>query len=82
MGIIRILAIIVIFYYAMKLLARIFFPIVAKKLFEKAEQQFKQQQDQYNQQNSDEKVNPTVSVSDKPKEKKKVGEYIDYEDVD
>lgn len=82
MGIIRILAIIVIFYYAIKLLARIFFPIVAKKLFEKAEQQFKQQQNQYNQQNQNQNVDPTISSSDKPKEKKKVGDYIDYEEVD
>jgi sortase (surface protein transpeptidase) len=80
MGIIRILAIFIIIYYAIKLLARIFFPIVAKKMFEKAEEHFKQQQNQYNQQNQNTK--PTFTTSDKPKEKKKVGEYIDYEELE
>lgn len=78
MGLIRFLAILVIIYYVLKILARIFFPIIAKKVVKKAEEQFKQHQNQYNQQNQ----NTTTSTSDLPKEKKKVGEYIDYEEVD
>lgn len=67
-------------YYAIKFLARLFLPILAKKMVDKAQEQFKQQHK--NQQNSN-PVDANQQVkSDKPREKNKVGEYIDYEEVD
>lgn len=63
-------------YYILKFLARLFLPVVAKKVVEKAAQQFQEQQQQYQQQAQTK--NPT---SEKPKEKKIVGEYIDFEEI-
>jgi hypothetical protein len=66
--------------YALKFLARLFLPVVAKKVVEKATEQFQQQQAQQNNQNQ--QNNPSNSKNDKPRETKKVGEYIDYEEID
>ncbi len=58
---------------------RLFLPLLAKKVVEKASEQF-QQQNQQNQQNY---TNPAQTPnSDKPRETKKVGEYIDYEEIE
>ncbi len=76
-GFIRTLAIIILFYYLFKFLIRIFAPILMQKVQQKMESQFKQQQYQHEpptQQSTQSKVNP--------QEKKKVGEYIDYEEVE
>jgi hypothetical protein len=54
--------------------------VIAKKVVEKATQQFQEQAQQQNQQYQD-NYN-TSTKSDKPRETKKVGEYIDYEEVD
>jgi hypothetical protein len=64
-------------YYIVKFLARLFLPVIAKKVVEKASEQFQQQY-----QNQQQQKAPNVpSNSDKPKETKKVGEYIDYEEI-
>lgn len=64
------------FYYIFKFLARLLLPVIVKKTFEKAEQHIKQQQQNYTQQQQSQNTsNP------KPKEKKVVGEYIDYEEI-
>jgi hypothetical protein len=53
---------------------------------QKAEQSFQQQQQNYQRQNSqDDFVNINTNAnrrSDRPRETKKVGEYIDYEEID
>lgn len=74
------------FYYIFKFLARLFLPIVVKKVVEKAGQNFQNQyqsQQTQNQKasNNDEIIynNPTTT---KPRETKKVGEYVDYEEID
>jgi hypothetical protein len=69
---------IIIIYYAIKFIARLLFPILAKKVIEKASKQFQEQQQKYNQ--NQPKSNYNINT-DKPKEKKKVGEYIYYEDL-
>ena len=78
-GFIRTLFWIVAIYFILKFLARLFFPIVMKKMVQKAEEQMRQQY-----QNQQDYTNTTSNTthSDKPKETKKVGEYIDYEEVD
>jgi hypothetical protein len=74
---IRDIFILFIIYYAIKLLARLFLPVLAKKVVEKASEQFQQQQNQ--QQNT---TTNQQAKTDKPRETKKVGEYIDYEEVE
>ncbi len=67
--------VIILIYYAIKFLAKLFLPVLAKKVVEKASQQFQQQQQNTNSQ-------PQNKQSEKPKETKKVGDYIDYEEID
>jgi hypothetical protein len=85
-GVLRTLFILVCIYYAVRLLARIFFPIMVRTVVQKAEQSFQQQQQNYQRQNSqDDYVNINTNAnrrSDRPRETKKVGEYIDYEEID
>lgn len=65
------------FYYIFKFLARLFLPVVAKKVVEKAAQQFQQQQQQYQQQQQ-----AQSSKTEKAKEKKIVGDYVDFEEIE
>ncbi|WDO12628.1 DUF4834 family protein [Flavobacterium sp. WW92] len=85
-GVLKTLFILVCIYYGFKLLARIFFPIMVRTVVQKAEQSFQQQQQNYQRQNSqDDFVNGNINTnrrSDRPRETKKVGEYIDYEEID
>lgn len=75
-GFIRVILWIIAIYYIFKFLARLFFPIMMRKMVEKAQEQFNQQhQNQFD-------TNQNNPSSEKPKEKKIVGEYIDYEEVD
>lgn len=84
-GILKTIFYILAFYYIFKFLAKLFLPIMVKKVVEKAGENFQKQYQSNNQhktnQPQDEYVNPT-SKSDKPRETKKVGEYIDYEEID
>jgi len=72
------------FYYIFKFLARLFLPVVVKKVAQKAEEQFKQQYQNYGNQQQQTNSAPNYK-SDirgaKPKETKKVGDYIDYEEI-
>ncbi len=69
-----------IIYYAIKFLAKLLLPVVAKKVVEKASEQFqKQQQQKYNNETS---ANVNTSKFEKPKETKKVGDYVDFEEID
>ena len=82
-GLLETLFFIYAFYYVFKFLARLFLPVVVKKAFEKAGQNFQQQQQQQQQNNpasgSDTYASP---ISSKPKETKKVGEYVDFEEIE
>lgn len=70
---------IVVIYYVVKFLARLFLPVLAKKVVEKASQQFQNQQQQYTNQTSN--MN-RASTPERPRETKKVGEYVDFEEID
>lgn len=76
---------IIVFYYVFKFLARLFLPLLVKKVVEKAGQNFQQQYNYQNQntqtQNKDEIIYDSVKTT-KPRETKKVGEYVDYEEID
>ena len=84
-GVLKAIFYFIVFYYAFKFLARLFLPVLVKKAVEKAGQNFQQynQSQSYNQTASpkDEIVYDT-SKSAKPRETKKVGEYVDYEEID
>lgn len=86
-GFIETICYILLFYYVFKFLARLFLPIMVKKVVEKAAGNFQQQyQSQYQQQQQysskqDEIIYDTAK-QDKPRETKKVGEYVDYEELD
>jgi len=79
---------IIAFYYIFKFLARIFLPVLVKKAVEKAGENFQRQQ-QYNQDNTwqkkhtnnDEIIIDTANAK-KTRETKKVGDYVDYEEID
>jgi ABC-type transporter MlaC component len=78
-GILRTLFIIVLVYYAVRFFLKLFAPALVQHVVKKAgenlyEQQQRQQQ-QYNQQQAN-------TAKERPAEKKKVGEYIDFEEID
>ena len=75
MNFIKTLLVIILFYYAFKLLFRLLAPILMLKaaahMTKKFEDKIKQQQNQA----------PFQNRKEAPKEKKKLGEYIDFEEV-
>lgn len=77
MGALKVIFYILAFYYVIKFLARLFLPVIAKKVVEKASQQFQQQQENYQNQNTTQN-----QTNQKPKEKKIVGEYVDFEEIE
>lgn len=79
-GVLKTLFYLVAIYYIIKFLTRLFLPVIAKKVVEKATEQFQQQAQQAQQNQSN--YNNTSKQQDKPKETKKVGEYIDYEEIE
>jgi hypothetical protein len=75
------------FYYVFKFLAKLFLPLLIKKVVEKASTNFQNQQQ--NSQNGSWKKTPNNDeiIIDKtkvknPRETKKVGEYVDYEELE
>ncbi|MFD2909442.1 DUF4834 domain-containing protein [Flavobacterium ardleyense] len=76
-GFLRTLGIIVLVYYLFKFAVRIFAPVLMRKAVNKMKEKM---ENQYNQQQA-QQTNTGSSNKQMPKEKKKVGEYIDYEEV-
>lgn len=85
-GLIETIFYMIAFYYIFKFLAKLFLPLLVKKVVEKAGQNFQQQQ-QYAQDNAwkktqnDEVIYNTANAKN-PRETKKVGDYVDYEEID
>jgi hypothetical protein len=86
-GFIKAIFYMIAFYYIFKFLARLFLPLLVKKVVEKAGQNFQQQQQQT--QNTTWKKTPNNdeiiinTANDKnPRETKKVGDYVDYEEIE
>ena len=78
---------VIMFYYLFKFLARLFLPLFVKKAVEKAGESFQKQQ-QYAQdaawkkaQHNDEIIYKDTE-SKNPRETKKVGDYVDYEEIE
>ena len=87
-GTLRVIFYIIASYYIFKFLARLLFPVLVKKAVEKAAENFEQQQRQYQQGNyqsartaNNDEIIYDNAKTDKPRETKKVGEYIDFEEI-
>jgi hypothetical protein len=87
-GFMKTLFYIISFYYIFRFLAKLFLPVIVKKVVEKASANFQQQQQQQTQDtswkksvNNDEIIYNTAN-SKNPRETKKVGDYVDYEEID
>lgn len=81
-GIVKTILIILLVYYGLKFLLRLFAPVIVQKVVNKAGRSFYEQQQQYAQnqnQSNSRKAEPAANIQ---KEKKKVGEYIDYEEIE
>ena len=86
-GFLRTLIYIIAIFYVLKFLARLFLPMLVKKVVEKAGENFQKQQ-QHNRGNSwqkrpnDDEVIIDTAKAKKSRETKKVGEYVDYEEIE
>ena len=90
-GLLRTILIILLVYYGAKILMRIFAPYLvrymSKKMQERFGGQFQQQQQQQQKQQDKNRPKEGDTIIDKmpqqqPTSDKKVGEYIDYEEID
>ncbi len=80
-GFVKMIFSLIIFYYVVKFLAKLFLPILVKKAVEKAGEKFQQNQNYNSNQNAQDEV-IINKKSGKPRETKKVGEYVDFEEID
>ncbi|WP_338408721.1 DUF4834 family protein [uncultured Flavobacterium sp.] len=86
-GFIRTLFYIMAIYYVFKFLARLFLPLLVKKVVEKAGEKFQKQQQNsqgnpWNKTPNNEDVIFNKTNAKNPRETKKVGDYVDYEEID
>ncbi len=77
MGFLKVVLIIVAIYYSLKLIARVFLPIILKKIMEKYGISHNQQQRKQTSKEGE------VNIKETPANKKKYagGEYVNYEEV-
>lgn len=73
---IRTIVIIALVYYGLKIIVKYLFPIIIKRFINKQQEKFNQQQTTNNPQS---KSNNNHTSSSK---KEKLGDYVDYEEVD
>jgi len=82
-GIIRTLFWLIFIYYAVKYFFKLFGPAIFQSAVKRAEQNIYQQyQNNQQQQQQTQQQQYTAPKEDKPHEKKKVGEYIDFEEIE
>ena len=86
-GFVRTLLIILLIYYGIKILSRLFAPLLLKYIAKKAEQKFGDQFGQFQQKppQQQQKKEGEVTIDKMPNAKssnKDVGEYVDYEEID
>lgn len=86
-GFIKTLFYMIVFYYIFRFLVRLFFPIVVKKVVEKASENFQNQYQQSQNTSWRKKTDNNEIIIDtanakKTRETKKVGDYVDYEEID
>jgi hypothetical protein len=69
-------------YYAIKFLSKLLLPVLAKKVVEKASQQFEKQYQQQQNNYQSQQSHQQSKEKETPKVKKEVGEYVDFEEID
>ena len=83
MGLLRTIAIILIVYYAFKLIGRYILPLFVKRMVDNVEKKYKDQQQNFSR-DENAKVGETV-IDKKPSQakgsNKDVGDYVDYEEI-
>lgn len=85
MGVLRTIAIIILVMYALRIIGRLFAPVMIRYVAKKAEKRFSdqyKQQAQYQQQQRAKEGETTIDKMPNRKPSKDVGEYIDFEEVD
>lgn len=86
MGLLRTVLIILLIYYGLRILTRLFAPYFFNYLSKKVEKRFGEQfSGQFNNQHTQTQKEGEVSIDKMPKQpqsNKKVGEYVDYEEID
>ena len=86
-GFIKALFYMIAFYYIFRFLAKLFLPLLVKKVVEKAGENMQKHQQQAQDaswkktQSKDEILYNTANAKN-PRETKKVGDYVDYEEID
>jgi len=85
-GFVRTILIIVLVWYGVKILSRIFAPLLMRYVAKKAEQKFGQQFGQHQHPQQAKKKEGEISIDKKPQQgktsNKDVGDYVDYEEID
>lgn len=86
MGLLRTVLIILLVYFGFKVLGRLFAPLLLRFVAKKAEQKFGGFQNQANQRDQQKHKEGETVIDKMPNQNKqsneKVGEYIDYEEID
>ena len=83
-GFVRTILIILLVYFGVKILSRLFAPVLFKYVTKKAEKKFGQQFGNFQKKETPKKEGE-ISIDKMPKSKesnKDVGEYVDYEEID
>ncbi|MEW7278077.1 DUF4834 family protein [Aquimarina sp. 2201CG1-2-11] len=82
-GVLKIILIIILVYYGLKVLTRLFGPLLLKYVTKKAGEKFEQRFNQYQQPQQSTEGEVTIDKRTKKNSfNKDVGEYIDYEEID
>ncbi|NOY48262.1 MAG: DUF4834 family protein [Chlorobi bacterium] len=85
-GFVRTILIILLVWYGVKILSRVFAPVLMRYVAKKAQQKFGQQFKQYQKPPPTTKNEGEISIDKMPNKNKTsnkdVGEYVDYEEID
>ena len=86
-GLLKAIFYMIAFYYIFKFLARLFLPVLIKKAVEKAGESFQKQQQNaqgysWQKKPNDDEISIDTANAKKSRETKKVGDYVDYEEID
>ncbi len=82
-GVLKTILIIILVYYGLKVLTRLFGPLLLRYVTKKAGEKFQQQFSQYQEPKQQTEGDVTIEKkSEKKSSNKDVGEYIDYEEID
>lgn len=85
-GFIRTILILILIYYGVKVISRLFAPVLMRFVAKKAEQRFGQQFNQHQKKQQPKQKEGEISIDKTPAQNKTsnkdVGDYVDYEEID